>query len=278
MRDLNPKKARVAPPATRNRLKKPPRERKPLNLRPLVTWGGRIAGGAALVAVLFFACRQSCRILSKTVFFAIKKIEVVNNRRLSTEAITALAGLKPGDDLLRISPKTVGEHLEKNPWIERVRVRRYFPGTISIDVTERVPVAIVNLGYLCYLDSRGEIFKPLNEGDSLNFPVITGLSEEEMGKDPAAAGTALKSAADMVALLRQGTGFRLEDVSELHYDKGFGFTLFTSRGGVPVKVGSDGFPEKLSRLARIYRDIQGEVLGLEYIDVNYSDRIVVKKG
>ena len=49
--------------------------------------------------------------------------------------------------------------------------------------------------------------------------------------------------------------FSMEDVSEIHYDKGYGFTLFTAQGGVPVKLGNGDFEEKLGALARIYRDL-----------------------
>ncbi len=69
----------------------------------------------------------------------------------------------------------------------------------------------------------------------------------------------------------------LADISEIHYDKGYGFTLFTVRGGVPVKLGNGGYSEKLARLGRIYRDLQAQMPTLEYIDLDYSDKIIVKK-
>ena len=37
------------------------------------------------------------------------------------------------------------------------------------------------------------------------------------------------------------------------------------------------FSEKLDRLSRVYQELQAQMLQLEYIDLDYSDRIVVKK-
>ena len=37
----------------------------------------------------------------------------------------------------------IGEQLAKNPWIETVKVRRYFPHTLTIDIAEREPAAMV---------------------------------------------------------------------------------------------------------------------------------------
>jgi cell division septal protein FtsQ len=173
--------------------------------------------------------------------------------------------------------KRVGEQLQKNPWAEKVKVRRYFPHTLAIEISEREPVAIVNMGYLYYLDKKGEIFKPLNEGDRLDYPVLTGINEEDMGKDPAGARDALKGALALMALLKGVQFPALADISEIHYDKGYGFTLFTVQGGVPVKLGNSAFGEKLARLARIYPGLQAQMPTLEYIDLDYNDKIIVKK-
>jgi cell division septal protein FtsQ len=47
---------------------------------------------------------------------------------------------------------------------------------------------------------------------------------------------------------------------------------------VPVKLGNGAFDEKLTRLAKIYRELLAQMPGLVYIDLDYSDRIIVKKG
>jgi cell division protein FtsQ len=46
---------------------------------------------------------------------------------------------------------------------------------------------------------------------------------------------------------------------------------------VPVKVGNSGFGDKLTRLSGIYNDLKPQMQGLDYIDLDYSDKIIVKK-
>jgi cell division septal protein FtsQ len=134
------------------------------------------------------------------------------------------------------------------------------------------------MGYLYYLDSRGDIFKPLQEGDSLDYPVITGLAEEDLIRDPAGAKETLTGVLALLQQLKEKRpGISIADISELHYDKGFGYTLFTMDRGLPIRLGAEGFSEKLDRLAKIYSQLQPQIPGLEYIDLDYSDRIVVKK-
>ena len=280
MRDLKHatrRPTRVVKPVGKNRVKQAKKERKPLNIRRHLKRAGKFFGGLALLALLGFAGYHGYHLVSRIVLFKLDTIEVTHNRRIDRREIITLANVSPGDDLIHLNPRRIGEQLEKNPWIESVRVKRYFPHTLAIEVTEREPVAVINVGYLAYLDTKGTVFKPLNEGDSLNYPIITGITEDDFARDPTGIKRALTETVGLIALLKQGEVFRLEDVSELHYDKGFGFTLFTTQGGIPVRLGTDGYPEKLARLARIFKEIQPQMMTLEYIDLNYTDKIIIKK-
>lgn len=272
MRDLSAKNRKGSP--VRNRVKK---ERKPINFRAIFRKAARIVMVAGIAAAAAGLCFGLYTAISRTTLFRVEKIEVTNSNRLPREEVVELSGAKPGDGMLALNLRVMAEQLLKNPWIEDVKVRRYFPHTVSIRVSEREPLAVLNMNYLYYMDKKGDVFKPLNTGDSLDYPVITGLTEEELGKDQAGSKEALRKGVELIALLKSGGLFKLEDVSEIHLDKGYGFTLFTAQGGVPIKLGRDGFREKLTRLSKIYRELQGTMTTVDYIDLDYSDRIIVKK-
>lgn len=274
MHDYNHKNQRLK---NRNRPKKQKKPRKPINFRRFLKKGGRaflFVGGICLLA---FLGQKGYDFLARTTFFKLEKIQVSGVKKLTRKEVIALSGLKPGDPMLHLKLAGVADHVKKSPWVEKVRVNRYFPRTVSIEITEWVPAAIVNMGYLFYLDGKGEIFKPLSQGDNLDFPVITGILEEDLAKDPKGSREMLKTALQVAGLLRSGGALKLQDISEIHVGKGYGCTLFTARGGVPIKLGNDGFQEKLARLARIYGDLSQQLAMVEYIDLNYSDKIVVKK-
>ncbi len=54
--------------------------------------------------------------------------------------------------------------------------------------------------------------------------------------------------------------------------------MFTSTDALPVKIGSGDFSAKVDRFARIYRELMAQRSTLHYIDLDYNDKIVVKKG
>jgi len=253
-------------------------QRKPLDLKKYLRPLKRIALGLAAISLSSGILYGCYRAFSEVTLFSLKTIDVTAAKHLTREEILELAGVEPGKDLLRMNLKRMGEHILQNPWVETVRINRYYPDAISIAISEREPVAIVNMGFIYYLDKKGNVFKVLNQGDKLDYPVVTGFSEEELGNDPKGTKEALEATCELLKILRDKGAFILADVSEIHYDKGYGFTLFTAAGALPVKVGSGDFSAKVERFARIYRDLMVQMPSIHYIDLDYNDKIIVKKG
>jgi cell division protein FtsQ len=275
MRDMHQNKIR--PQRNNNRKKRERTPRKPIQFRRILRKSARVCIGFIIVTLGWTLCSEFYGIVASATPFKVERIEMSRLQHMNRAEIVALSGVKLGDSLLKLDLPHIAEQLEKNPWVETLKVRRRFPATLTIEITERQPVAVVNMGYLYYLDAKGDIFKPVTEGDRLDFPIITGISQEDLERDPTGTRTMVQTALGIVGLLKKGTAFRLEDISEIHLDKGYGYPLFTAQGGIPIKLGNNEFPEKLARFSRIYRDLTAQIATLDYVDLNYSDKIIVKK-
>lgn len=271
LRHMGVSRARKAP---QNRMKV---KKEPVDLRKYLLPLMRTAGKAGLVLLVGGLLAASIHRLLKTTPFPVQNIEVRGVQKLSRDEIVSISSVRIGEDMLALRLKTVGGQIAANPWVANVRVQRFFPGTLAVMVTERQAVAVVNMGLLYYLDAQGEPFKPLNFGDKLDYPVVSGFTEEDLNSDPDGTREALKTACNLIAALRQQGVFILADVSEIHYDRGHGFTLYTTSGAVPVRIGMSDFTEKLNRFARIYEHVKTHWQGLIQIDLDYSDKIVVTK-
>lgn len=261
--------------ASKNRFKK---QRKKIDFFGILKKISRILAVVTVTSLVFLVCYEFYGFLGKAAFLKLERIEISGNKKLTRDEVLATAAVKTGDDLLSLKLTRMGEHLVKNPWIASVRVKRNFPHSLFIDITEREPVGIVSMGYLYYMDSKGDIFKPLHEGDLLDYPVVTGLTEDDLVRDPAAAKETMKGVLALLdQLKKERQGFSLADISEIHYDKGFGYTLFTVDRALPLRIGMTDFSEKLDRLSRIYGQLNQQYQSIDYIDLDYNDRIVVKK-
>ncbi len=228
--------------------------------------GFLLASGAFLTAQL----------LLESGYFAVKQVRVENPDRVSAEEILEASDIKTGDNLFDLELHMIGRKIEEKPWIARAEVERIFPDQVVIRVVERQARAIIDLDYLYYVDAGGDIFKMLEAGDALNFPVITGIDRQSLLEHAEKSVDCLKLALRLMEVLDQRSLFNLDDVSEIHYDSQEGLIVHTQIGGVPVLLGRDGFETKLDRLEKIFVDLEPRLTALKYIDLNVTDRVIVK--
>lgn len=270
MHDLkNPKGSRVKD--NRLRQEKAPRDWRRLFHRTL-----RAAVFAFCAVLLVGGGGLAAQVLLDSGYFRIDGVRVEKNHRVSQEEIIALSDIRLGSSIFDLDLAMIGRKIEENPWIARARVERIFPRQVVIRVEEREPKAVINLGYLYYVDGDGEVFKLLTGDDRLDFPVITGIDRAVLLQDPGQTRGRIKTAMTLVEDLAGRRFFNLEDVSEIHCDADQGFTLYTYQGGVPVRLGQTRFGPKLDRLERIYKELEPRLPALKFIDLNVADRVIVK--
>src|ERR1700680_4849483 len=110
MRDLRIKK--INPPG-KNRLKK---QRKPINYRGFFKKAMRLLGGVLVVALIGLTGYEVYSLVVRTTFLRLERIDVNEVKRLTREEVVGLAGVKPGDAMLSLRLRSIGEQLAKNPW------------------------------------------------------------------------------------------------------------------------------------------------------------------
>jgi cell division protein FtsQ len=228
--------------------------------------GFLLASGALLTA----------QMLLESGYFGVKQIRVEQQVRVSEGDILAASDVKVGDSLFDLELHLIGRKIEEHPWIARADVERSFPDNVVIRVVEREARAIIDLDYLYYVDRAGEVFKMLDATDRLSYPVITGIDRQYLLDNPDQTQDSLNLALRLMDELDKRTLFNLDDISEIHYDQQEGLIMHTHIGGVPVRMGKQGFDAKLNRLEAIYEDLEPRLLALKYIDLNVSDRVIVK--
>jgi cell division protein FtsQ len=236
-------------------------------------WGTMALGSLTMiVAVAYYAAQM----LFASDYFKVEQIRVEDNRRISREEILALSDIHPGTNIFELDLGRIGTRIEENPWIASAKVRRMFPNQLVIRVAERTPRAIVCLDYLYYLDASGQIFKRLERGDRLDFPVISGIDRQALLARNEATMRHLDTMLGVLESLDRRKVFGVGDVSELSIDDTGSITLYTCNGGVPIRMGQNDFDSKLNRFEKIFPQIKTRLSFIDYIDLNVTRRVIVK--
>lgn len=106
---------------------------------------GKIRALIIAVVVVIIAAGVAWGVLGHTDVFKITSIDVKNTSRLSDTYLTALVDIPEGTNLMNIDTNDVKQRLTDNPWIEKVSVHRSFPHTLSLDIEESMPTAVVQV-------------------------------------------------------------------------------------------------------------------------------------
>jgi hypothetical protein len=103
------------------------------------------------------------------------------------------------------------------------------------------------------------------------------LTRRVLEKDPAEAKRLIAKALELLRMVNQEKASSMDDLSEIHMERGFGIYCFTKAEGVEVKMGWEDFGEKLKRLSLIRSDLRKRGFSAVSIDCSDLKRIVVKK-
>lgn len=77
--------------------------------------------------------------------FTIDHVQVNGVEHLTNDEVSQLASVPAGSTLLRVDTEAVADRMKQTAWIEDAEVKRVFPSTLEIDVTERTVQAVVEI-------------------------------------------------------------------------------------------------------------------------------------
>jgi cell division protein FtsQ len=202
--------------------------------------------------------------------FQLQEVNFTGLNRASRADLVKLSGLALGQNLFAMDVPALEKAMLQHPWVHSVEVTRHFPASVSVEVVEHTPEALVVLGDLYVLNGEGEPFKRVTPGDGLDLPLVTGVVRDDYVKDPAEVRERLKEALEVArsySALKIGVHERL---SEVRLD-GASLALVTV-GGQEVLMGEGNTEAKLSRLTRIRRELSAKGLAADVIHLDNRAR------
>jgi len=229
-----------------------------------------------VVAVLAFICRVVYGYMVDSPLLTLREVVIEGCRKISEREILSMTQLDRRPNILSVELDALRNKVETNPWIARAEIRRIFPDSISIKVTERRPAAIILLARLYYIDAQGAIFARVPEDQDIDYPILTGLHREDFKANPDQSRALLSKALTLVTVMEDGEVLSKKDISEIHMDKAFGISIYTKEGAIEIKLGLDHYEPKWKRLERVWRHLREMSLNPLSIDCNYEKRIIVK--
>lgn len=82
---------------------------------------------------------------TRTALLDVDRVTIEGVEHARVDEVLEVVGIAAGDPLISVDPDAVEARVEVLPWVARAQVERSWPSTVDVQVTERVPVAVVQV-------------------------------------------------------------------------------------------------------------------------------------
>jgi cell division septal protein FtsQ len=232
---------------------------------------GLVALGAAAWSSLgpsWFAAR-----LAGIGLFRIEEVHVAGNTALAASEVQAAAGLRRGGSVLGVDLGAARERLVALPRVRAANLRRRLPGTILIDIVERVPCAVVRADRSFLVDAEGAIVGTAGPAESAGLPVLMGV-EILAGALTARGHADLAAGLDLIAAVRQAGFPALVAIDHIDMADADDAVIVPVAGRPLVHAGRGDAAAQLTRWRLVAPDMARRWPELEYVDLRVEGQIV----
>ncbi len=207
-----------------------------------------VGAGSVVLTALCFGVLFLYDTATSSSYFATQNVEVMGAKRLSSQMVRDIAGVKIGDNSLDLSIAHMEQALLETPWVERVSVKRVLPDKFVISVEERLPVFWVRkANVLYYADVQGNVIAPVATEHFMSLPTL----EVEPG-----AEDALGKLENYLEDLKSGyLPVEFGAISALRLSVGRGIELYLDDREILLSVSLDGWEKNLKRLSVTLADL-----------------------
>jgi cell division septal protein FtsQ len=255
------------------------KSRIPQGIRRFVWWAGLIifvlvplgAGGALLGSFLLNSPRFQLT--------SPADVMVQGNHYVSRDEVLAALGVQGGasgkeSNLFSSSLSRREKQVESIPWVQSATVVRSYPHSLAVYVTERVPVAFVDVGSQIKMVDRQGVLLDSPEKGHFDFPIVKGL---DFNGNPADRAARLNLYQEFMRDTSQKMANSGWVVSEVDLSDESNLKALLVQGGQTLLVyfGSTGFLSRFENLITVLPQLRKANARIDSVDLRFRNQVVV---
>jgi cell division protein FtsQ len=205
---------------------------------------------------------------------AIRRIAVSGNVRISTGEVHSLLGELFGANLLTADLDASRRRLRESKWVADAEIRRVFPASVAVGLTERRAVMLGRIREeIRLIDQMGDDIDSFGpDYAEFDLPIVDGLDSDPGGGlriDPERFALARRALAALQSRAELAKRVSQIDVSDRRD------VVLLLEDSVLVHVGVDRFLERLQSYVELASALRERVPDIDYVDMRYDDRVFV---
>ncbi len=166
------------------------------------------------------------------------------------------------DNFFKVNVDQIQLFLQQQPWVHHVAVRKQWPGTLVVVVTEHNPVAIWNQEYL--LNQQGDVFKAPIAQLKQPLPQLAGPKGSE------------QDALQMFIRVQSLLTLHQFEATSLSVSERFAWDVRLANG-IALKLGREDTLKRVQRFIDLYPEISKQKPeAIEQVDLRYDTGLAVQ--
>ena len=195
-------------------------------------------------------------------------VKVTGNSYLPREDVLQIARIKEPLNIFSVQTDVIQDYLQNDLSRDSAKVCRDFPNCLNIEITERLPVAVMNCNYgYVNLDKNSVVIDIYTDAKKIQKPVITGMVLQDVYIGDSINDDTVKKILVYLGLLNNEV---LSQIRQVNIADKEHIELYTVKG-TKIILGNLEDVEKIAeKTQEIFKDMSTTTIPVEYIDLSYS--------
>jgi len=201
--------------------------------------------------------------------FEVKRTRVVCRREFVRQDIQALLDASRLGNLLLLDIRRLQDRLEAHRWVKEARLRKIFPSSLEVEIQEREPAALLEIGgRFILIDQSGAFLESMLSREGIDLPLLIDTSRfQEHFQEK------LALAWECLAALTPGEAAGLD---ALDLSRTGSISVLFPDHPTRLVLGGDHFAENLRYYLSSRESLERQAGPLEYVDLSFQDRVYFK--
>jgi cell division septal protein FtsQ len=198
------------------------------------------------------------------------------NRMAPGEVLAILDGLR-GTSMVTADLESWRQKLLYAPWVADASIRRVFPGTVAVAISEREPLGIGRIQSGLYLiDQDGTVIDEFGpKYADFDLPIINGLAPSAGDRDPSSAGRRAALAGRILADFQRHPDLARR-LSEVDVSNPNDAVVILNDDGALLHTGDEHFADRVQSYVDLAARLHESVPQIDSVDLRYGDNVFVK--
>ena len=210
-----------------------------------------------------------------------KNIKISGSSIVSEDEFYYQLEILEGVELEEINLREVSLLLERNPYVKAVRVSRHYPSTLSIEIVERQPVAMLNIDPILMIDREGIILPDQGKSDDYIIPCLSGFNpaKELYPAGKQTYSVKVQETMNLIAKIVDTYPSLYRNISEVTLNANDEYVIILADYPTKVILGNIDIWSKIEILGKFENSLKNKRQLSDYnnLDLRYTNQVIAKE-